>query len=228
MTKFDPIFEWNMSDVEAQTYKLAVIWEEQLEKLFPDDKHRKMPKKADPRKCTLFRFCWKLLRETRGLLKPEEYKLYIIANLQILRANKGRIEPNCLVGEKAWIRWKVWQRLFNKKKQEQHGESALSSISLDPKVVREIDCTKRFLYEKCDGPPSVEILNKFMKEGKIILWINSCKISKFYLALSPLAAKAFDFEAIENKCGFSLQLYRDKAGDGVNQYFKQEFIEEWT
>src|SRR5687767_4365124 len=105
---FDAIFQWKMTPDETEVYNLAVVYEREYKKIFGEDtdgqsvRRNSIPKKGDPRKSNLFRHCWKLRRETRGLLESHEYKNYIHANLVIIRINKGHVEPNCICGDKAW------------------------------------------------------------------------------------------------------------------------------
>lgn len=216
-----------MTDQEAQTYKLAIIWEEQTKKTCPDCKLASLPKKSDPRKCNLFRQCWKLLRETKGLLKPEEHKLYVIANIQIIVSHNGRLEPNALCGDKAWIRWKVWKRLFDKKKLENQGESAPDKVVIDPKVLQELDRSKKFIFEKCDGEPTQEKISKFIEKGKMNMWAGG-KISYYYLTLSPWVANISDIKELAKKYGFDPKLYEEKTSEDVRKYFKQEFLHEFS
>jgi hypothetical protein len=226
MTEYDPIFQWKMNAAEAAAYKLAVIWEQQTKKYFPDEKITRLPKKSDPRKSNLYRYCWKLVRETRGLLKPEEYKLYIIAQLQIIKKFKGRVEPNCLVGEKAWIRWRVWKRMFDRKMAEQKNIE-VNPPPADSSVVKDLDKTKLFLYEKCGGVPTPEKLQELTKGGKLYNWIDAGKISKVYLILSPIVAAAFDMKELSKKCGFMPDFYKSKATADIVEHFKSEFAEEF-
>src|SRR5689334_24894744 len=95
--KYSAIFEWDMSVEESETYKLAVIYEEEFLKMFRGTpemdglSYRKnsIPKAKDPRKSNLFRYCWKLRRETRGLIDPQDYRHYIRANLTVCQLQRS-------------------------------------------------------------------------------------------------------------------------------------------
>lgn len=227
MNRLDAVFEWNMTHQEADAFKLCVLWEEVTKKMFPDIFLAKIPAKNDPRKCNLFRHCWKLARETRGLLREEEYKLYITANLQIIKAHNGRIEPNSLCGDKAWIRWKVWKRLYDKKVAELKGEQTDTALSVSPKIVVEIDKTKKFLYEKCDGSPTKEKIAGFM-ERKMKMWVNLGKVSYYYIVLSPWVEQSSKIEDLEKSYIFDASLYKGRADASVISFFKKEFAHEYT
>lgn len=222
MSNYDAIFEWKMTEQEGETYKLAITWEEQTKKVCPECKLAKLPKRSDPRKSNLFRQCWKLLRETRGLLKPNEYKMYIIANIQIIVANNGRLEPNALCGEKAWIRWKVWKRLYDRKVLVKQGEAAPPKLVIDPKVIKDLDCTKKFLFEKCDGEPTLSKIKTFFDKGKMSIWAGG-KISYFYLVLSPWVASFMNPQELGKNLGFDPKVYEQKVSDDVRKLFQIEY-----
>lgn len=229
MDRYNAIFEWEMSPAETQAFKMACVWEEQVAKMFPGIHLARLPRRGDPRKSNLFRYCWKMIRETRGLLKDDEYKLFIIANLQIIRANKGRIDPNVLCGDKAWVRWIVWKKLFDKKAKEVSGEQSIVEGEPDvkPVVHKEISLTKRFLFEKCEGEPTEEKIKKFVEGPQLRTWMNSGKVSKYYLALSPWVGKVIDHDRMEAKYHFDPQNFLDRASKGVRDLFRKEFAHEY-
>lgn len=223
--RYNEIFEWKMTETEAMVFKMAIIWEELTKKLCPECKMAKLPTKSDPRRCTLFRECWKLVRLTRGLLKPEEYKLYIKANLTILVANDARIEPNVLSGDSAWVRWCVWKRLYDRKVMEHDGKQVVEKLVVDPKIVKELDCTKLFLFEKCDGEPTFEKIKSFFDKKKMTMWAGG-KVSYFYLVLSPWVAKIIPLEELGKKIGFDPNFYNERISDDVRKFFAKEFKHE--
>ena len=63
--RYDAIFEWNMSAMEIEAYKLAVLYEQEFVKLFggTEDidgqvfRRNSIPKRGDPRKSDIFRQC---------------------------------------------------------------------------------------------------------------------------------------------------------------------------
>lgn len=226
--RYNAVFEWNMTPEEAAVFKLGCIWEEQTQKFFP--KHQglaRYPRKGDPRKCSLFRECWKLARSTRGLLQPEQYSLYIIANLQILRAQKGMVSPNALSGDKAWIRWIVWKKLYEQKKKNVAGRQEEISEVLNPVVVKELALTKKFLFEKCDGCPTAEKILNFTKGPQIRTWIQAGKVSKYYAVLSPWVADFGDRDKLEAHLQFDFELIETRSPESVRKYFEQEFAYEF-
>lgn len=188
----DPIFEFRMNEEEILAYKLGLLWMAISHKMFPDYKHASgFPKKGDPRKSSLFKYCYKLMRETKGLIDVKDYKLYIAAQLHMLKAieignTHPLIAPWCLVGEKAWVRWKVWKRKY-----DNIGKSkTLEDVGLDKsnfeEVEKELDKTKKFMDNKF-GALTEEIFQ--LKAKEIQRNISLGTISGFYAALSPWVTK---------------------------------------
>lgn len=230
--RHDAIFEWNMTPPEVAAYKLAVLYEEEYSKIFKGEmdgqsfRRNTIPKRGDPRKSNLFRYCWKLRRETRGLLEPEQYRQYIRANLTILKLNKAHVEPNGVCGDKAWIRWKVYERWYKNKLADKNAIAPPPSISsTNPKVIKEIDQTKKFLFEKCDGEVTKEKINKFIKDGFFKFWIMTGKVTNFYVVLSPFLEN--HKEGLAKSCEFDLTLVRQRITNEVKDYFRYEYVHEF-
>lgn len=188
----DPIFEFRMNEEETLAYKLGLLWMATSHKLFPGYKHASgFPKKGDPRKSSLFKYCYKLMRESKGLIEPKDYQFYISAQLQMLKAieignTHPLIGPWCLVGEKAWVRWKMWKRKY-----DNIGKSkTLEDVGLDKsnfeEVKKELDKTKKFMDNKF-GTLTEETFQ--LKTKEIARNISLGTISGFYAALSPWVTK---------------------------------------
>ena len=229
--RYDAIFEWNMTSAEVAAYKLAVLYEQEYLSIFKGDmcgqdfRRNTLPKRGDPRKSNLFRYCWKLRRETRGLLELGEYRQYVRANLTILKLNKAHVEPNGICGDKAWIRWKVYERWYKNKIAEINATQPPPNISsINSKLIKEIDQTKKFLFEKCDGEVTKEKILKFADDGFLKFWIMSGKVSKVYVSLSPYLK---DYRKIlADSCEFDLVLINQRVTDDVKEYFQYEYSHE--
>lgn len=233
--RYDAIFEWGMTAPQTEAYKLAVLYEQEFLKLFQGTeeidgqgfRRNTIPKKGDPRKSDLFRQCWALRRETRGLLTAETYPNYIKANLLIIKLNRGHVEPKVMRGDKAWVRWKVWERWYTQKLAEKSAAAPPPSISTtNPKVIAEIDRTKKFLFEKCEGEPTAERIQGFIEAGFFKLWIMTGKLSPYYVMMSPYAAN--DINKLALACSFDPMVYRDKITAEVKDYFNYEFSHEFS
>lgn len=232
--RYDAIFEWNMTAPETEAYKLACLYEQEFLKLFggTEDidgqgfRRNTIPKRGDPRKSDLFRQCWKLRRETRGLLTPDQYINYVKANLAILKINKAYVSPNAICGDKAWIRWKVWERWYNQKMSDKSCVAPQPSVSTtDPKIVREIDRTKKFLFERCEGEPTCDKIRGFAESGIFKLWVATGKISIYYVMLSPFIQPYIT--QLAETCSFDPLLFREKITSEVRDYFHHEFNHEF-
>lgn len=229
LSKLDAIFEWNMSTPEAETYKLALMWEVEIRKYAPTHlqtpewkRRNSLPFRGDPRKSILFKHCWKLRRLTKGLLKENELRLYIVANLTILRNYNAYMEVNTLCGDKAWIRWKVWKKLYDRKTAELN--SSPPPPVAEDRLMRELLRTKRFFYEKCEGLPSIELVQKFIDAGSIRLWILQGKLSIYYVMLSPFFKQ--HAETLGKECNFDPVLFKEKITNDIIDYFNYEFADE--
>lgn len=221
--RLQTIIDYNLTEYESNAFKLALIWEDLTKKMFPKEKAlSKLPKHGDPRKSTLFKYCWKLIRETRGLLKPEEYKLYIKANLTIIKCNNLHLSPNVLCGDSAWIRWRIWKKLYDQKLLEKTGEQPKLNVEVDPKIVKKMELTKRFLFEKCEGEPTKDKLQAFLDNKSLHLWAGD-RISYFYLLLSPWIKSIVPIKLLEKELQFDSKLYECQINDNLRTYFKQEF-----
>lgn len=233
--QLDAIIDWNMSQLESEAFKIALIYDKLFRKIYsenPSDHsfvQNTIPQKSDPRKSNLFKQCWKLRRQTRGLIEFSEYQNYIHANLTIIKLNNGKIIPNCICGDKAWIRYKVWKRKYDIKIAEISGKTPPPSVSTtSPKIIIEIDRTKKFLFEICDGTVTEEKILKFIKNGMFNLWMVSGKVSAYYIALSPFVAKSGEVNSIFSLSSTSLASVKEKITLEVVNYFRYEYAHEFV
>ena len=235
--KLEKIIDYNMTDAEAGAYKIALIYEEEYRKAFTElnlggQNYRKnsLPKNGDPRKCNLFKFCWKLRRELKGLISSDKYRLYIYSNFFVLKKyylegdKKGKvhIEPNAICGPKAWIRYKVYENLLRRKSEEIANRKPIVPLDeITNKSMKEIMLFKKFIFEKCDGKPTIEKIKKFVDNGFFKMWVMGQLVSKIYLVLSPWIKSLVDEP--EQKFNFSKGLVEEKITDEVIKYFQHEF-----
>lgn len=223
--RLDAIFQYEMNWQEAKAFKICVYWEEECERIFPGERLSKIPRKGDPRKSHLFRYCWKMVRETRGILPENQQKLYVTANLTGVKKHGGRIDPNILTGEKAWMRWKVYKWLYDKAKAHINNEAPPPSIiTTSPKIYWALENTKRFLFEKCDGEVSENKIKEFIDSGVFKIWTSRDQVSPNYVLLSPWVAKHVgDIEQFGQECWFNPELIRQSFTDDVMIHFRKEF-----
>jgi len=217
----DPIVQYEMDVNEANAYKIGLIWLVLSRQLFPHYDHTSgYPKKGDPRKSILFKTCYTLINETKGLIPVDEYKQYILAQLKIIKSIKRNpyIAPSILIGEKAWIRWMVYKnkvdKLSNVSTKE---ESGLSLIPLEV-IKTELGQTKKFLEFRLGKPPNKDEYDANISD--ICRWAEIGKLSPFYLILSPWMKVC--------KTDIDLSLYEKSISSDLINWFKEEFSYEFT
>lgn len=224
------ILDYNMTAEESETFQIALIYEQEYRKMFENCvdgqslRRNSLPLRSDPRKSSLFRYCWKLRRETRGLIDSSEYRNYIRANLFIIKANKGHVEPNCITGDKAWMRYKVWKRRYDQKIADLGAKVPVRAVSvMNPKIIGEIDRTRKFLFEKCDGAPNYDKILNFIETGFFRLWVVTGKVSPYYLVLSPFIQKSNCKNILFSVCTSSESLIREQITQEIENYFQNEY-----
>ena len=151
-----------MTSEEAEAYRLALLWERLIKKFLPEEQYKMTGSRqdysgGDPRNAYLFKLCWKLRRETRGLIKEEDYKYYLYAQIDTLKKISSNqkhayIDNSVIVGSKAWRRWRFWQYRFNKRIS---CNRELAPIS-EQQTIEELARVKRFLLKTCGKTPSIE------------------------------------------------------------------------
>lgn len=221
----EPIIDYEMTPLQAKAYKLGLQWLVLSRKCFPNYRHSKgYPRKGDPRRCMLFQCCLKAVRETQGLIPDNEYKFYIKAQLDVLRAidiggRHPQIEPNCLAGDKAWVRWKIWKRQYDKLAK---GGSSKEEAGLDvtplADIIKELNTTKAFLEGRFEGHPKEEQI--MMGHRDMERWITLGKVSGYYASLSPWVKKYCKTLTVD------LELYTKSITPEVKEHFNNQFAYE--
>jgi len=219
------IKKYGLTDEDLEIYELAQKWTELCEKYFPNYKHTKL-KRGDPKKSIIFKICYKLKRETNGLIEKDEYHLYIRSQLEILKVQSKNnplvlIDPMCLVGEKAWKRWKLWKKKYDSKIKAPLPTKIDKMVIL--KAIEGITRTKKFIEKNLGKKPSIEEYLKL--RSSLINWINFGNISLYYVAVSPYMKKVFTTEDIK-KLNFDLQFYHDCITEEVKKVFEDLFYYE--
>lgn len=218
------IEKYNMNKLESLAYKVSLIWLEKSKKIFPNYNHLKL-RKGDPRKSLIFKVCYKFVRETQGFVLEDDYPLYVQAQLDILRhINIGNEHPlidvGCLVGDKAWKRWKLWKKKYDTASQI---KSKSPQIKVqNSKIYEALKRTKEFIKQSIGDKPNIEQYKSFESNQQLYRWINFGKISPYYLVLSPYIEKIINKEKIK-KLNFDLNIYKTGIDDNVKIFFKGLF-----
>lgn len=205
-----------MNEDEALALKTAVLWEILVKKEFPNYEHIKLKRKGDPRKSSLFKYCYKLVKETKGYLKTTEYKSYMLAQINILKNIKSGdvhalIHPQCLVGTKAWKRWKLWK--FKIQQQENKSVTQETEIPLHQLKIA-LENTKDFFLRNFKKIPDKKDIDFWHRNGLLKKYLIQGKISPYYIAMSPHCT----FDKTDYKLGIE-EVTSKEAIDLFNKIF---------
>jgi len=222
MSELEPIIKYKMDDMEAKAFKIAIIWQEECNRELPKESCVRLKRNSDPRKSTLFKYCYKLAKETKGILKDSELPLYVRAQLQILKSIRegevhALIEPHCLVGEKAWKRWKIWKYKYQKAMNKIERLEEISTKA--PKIIVELNKTMEFLEPR--GCLSEDEFKSNLQS--MTLWASLGQISYFYVVLSPWIKKFLPADHFE----FDHVYYRSSITPQVEEHFRKKFAHEY-
>lgn len=224
MNPLQIILTYQMTEDESKAYKLTCIYESLLRKILPNCRHG-FSHKGDPRKKEIFKYCWKLLRETDGKIDKSDYKLYIYAQLSILKhifETKNiplLISPNCLVGKKAWNRWLLWKDRYDRIKGIKKTEINIT----EQDVIIELKKTKEFLFTKFKKYDKNDIIDT-LNSRTLLRWVILGQISKRYPFLSPTVQEWLKNKnlSIKNYFGIGIEVYSE-ISQKVREFFRSEF-----
>ena len=228
MWRLDAIVEHNMTPIEAKAVKIGILWMKLSKEVFPDYNHMRV-KRGDPRKSTLFRYCYKLIKETKGLLADDEYKLYIKAQLDVLKTItdgqvNAMITPNVIVGEKAWKRWLVWKKRYDKKALASNTKEAGIASHKDSHTINELEKTKKFFLRIFENDLKKEDVIEAIENRTMTRWLIQGKVSPYYAVLSPLMKKCFKDES---KVNFNIPFYSGGITELVEVKYRSLFSYEF-
>jgi len=220
----EPILLYSMDETEAKAFKIGLMWQEECEKNLPHEKHESFKKGKDPRKTNLFRHCYKVVKELKGIVPDSEIQLYVRAQIQVLQSiREGKIHamisPHCLVGERAWKRWKFWRRIYQK--------SLSKSLTCDELGIKikefaiKGDLQKTLSFMESKG--IMEQCKYMSSKNDIERWISTGELSPFYAILSPRINKMFEGEEFP----VDQSLYRPSITPDLETFFRERFSHEF-
>lgn len=225
MKELEPIIRYRMDATESKAYKIALMWEDECRREIPGEQYARIKSGSDPRKSLLFKYCFKLARETKGIVSDPDLQLYIRSQIQILKSiNDGTvhalIEPHCLVGDKAWKRWKLWKYRYDKTLRRPPGSDQMSIRATEGKIKADLASTLEFLRGK--GISTFSEMEA--RRDDLRRWCNMGEVSCFYLVMSPWARRLFgDLSALE----FDHVYHRASVTPAVEQHFRETFAHEF-
>ncbi len=227
MNPLERILKYNLSEEEANAYKLSLLWEKLVCKFLPEEQYKMTGSRqdysgGDPRKTYLFKLCWKLQRETRGILKPDDYKYYLYAQIDILKrisdSNKHAfIDNSVIVGPKAWKRWKLWQHHFNKRIANNREAPPISEMQ----TMQELKTIKEFLIRTFGRTP----IEQDYSSELLKTWLDKGTVTPTYLLLSPYVQKLTNNTF--SYLGFDPKLYENRLTGVIHDFFQKEFSYEF-
>lgn len=229
MYNLEDIIRYQMTPLESKAYKIALLWEELSAKEFPNYQHTRLRKKGDPRKSLLFKYCYKLVQETQGIITDGEYRLYVLSQLNILKNMRttnihARVDPGILCGEKAWKRWKLWKKLYDQKKKEYDNKIPMAkNVASNSSLESEFKRTYKFLFEKYNKNPSYQQIYQAVHNHTMIRWVTIDRVSPYYILLSPYVGKAVGGKSLDEFFLFKLDVYKESLNSDIKEIFKNIF-----
>lgn len=223
---FNNILKYEMSVKESTVYKCAAIYQHIIQKMFPKlrmiDIHT-----GDPRKKELFKYCWKMVNEIEGVVKEEDYRAFIYAQLIIFKAYMNQdqppyIHPNCLTGQRALNRWFYFKSKLEKRKQYETLKDAKIEINTSDRVVQELLKTKEFLTARAiNADKLVEHLN----DGSLQRWVALKQVCPYYVLLSTVVKTWLvnNKKEISDVFGLGINVYKSGITDNSKAFFEKEF-----
>jgi hypothetical protein len=211
------ISEYSLNKEEAIALRLMFIYLEICKKYFPESTPYYTFKK-DPRKYETWKYCRKMLEETKGKLGFAEYRLFIEAQIlvTIKISKKGMMHPSVLTGEAAWRRWQIWKKNFIKAKNiPVVQETTYEQINADD-VKKELKYSKTALLKRLIDITPKNILDNMTL---IMRLYRMGVISPFFLAMNPTTVQYIKDHNLE----FNLYNYRKRLTEDVKKYYEELF-----
>jgi len=227
----EAILLWKMTPDEASVYKLCLLWEKIIQAEMPNYRNNRLPVKSDPRKSTIFRHCWKLFRETKDFIPETDYKIYILAQIRILKglsngSAHALIGPACLCGPNAWKRWKMWKYNFDKQSREETSKGNTDNIcALTSEIERELKNTKTFFESMFGKNYKIQQIEDSISSKEIVKWVSFKKVSSYYLIMSPIINKKYS--ELDDTFSIDTEILKKSISDesifSFREYFPNEF-----
>jgi hypothetical protein len=225
MKELETIIRYKMDSAESKAYKIALMWEDECRRELPGESWVRLNRKADPRKSSLFKYCFKLARETKGIIPDSEIQMYVRAQIQVLKSIRhgevhALVEPHCLVGDKAWRRWKFWKYRHDRKLGVIPTSGEMHIRTPEGKIKAEIASSLDFLTKMgCTEFDELESRREDFQR-----WHRCGEVSSFYVVMSPWVRKIF---GDPSNLGFDHSYYRASITPSAEEYFRESFMHEF-
>jgi hypothetical protein len=214
---------------EIRAIYLYYYWIINRMKIFPEMIHSKFNKNKDPRTSVIFKYCYKLQREKKGILEEKDYENYIRAQLIILKFLSKKynrelvVDINCISGDKAWKRWKIFRHKLRVSK-----NNSVNSFIVYPNihiVEKDFLKTKDWL---CENIGNINKENIIKNIENIKKWFNLRKISPYFLVLNKHINEHYSNEDIRKFFRIDPLLYKEKINDNIKKLYVNIFKENYV
>lgn len=211
-------------DQEVRALCLYYYWMKHRKKIFPDMVHSKFNENKDPRESIIFKYCYKLQRETNTTLEEKDYEDYIRAQLIVLKyfskkyGTEVNVDANVITGEKAWKRWKSFKsRLRITKNNSVNQYTSFPSLEkVNIEFIRTKDFLLKNLKEINDDNIEKNITN-------IVVWFNFRKISPYFIVFNKKINTIFSIEDIKKIFRIDPLLYKERFSDKIRESYEKVF-----
>ncbi len=225
MKELEPIIRYKMDPAESKAYKIALIWEDECRRELPGESWLRLKRNSDPRKSLLFKYCFKLAKEIKGIIPDSEIQMYFRAQIQVLKSIRhggvhALVEPHCLVGDKAWRRWKFWKYRHDRRLGIIPTSEEMKIRTPEGKIKAEIASSLEFLSKM----GCCEFKELAARRDDLQRWHRSGEVSSFYMVMSPWARKILgDISNLD----FDHSYYRASITPSSEEYFRESFNHEF-
>src|SRR5581483_596321 len=119
--------------------------------------------------------------------------LAVLKNIRLPDGASPWIEPNCLVGKKAWNRWLIWQKYFKEIKKA----AAIESTPPDVALIKSSLADTLFALKVRLKDITKENLIDAMESKFLFRLVNAGVVSPYFIALSPTVAEWVSKKAVD-------------------------------
>ena len=183
--------KYNMTPKETLAYQCCIIYEHCANMIFPNYRHARLKKTGDPRKCSLFKHCYKMVEFLDGKLEKKFYPYFIKSQFDIFNkiyqvtGTCPLITPNIISSLKSVNRWKVWKYYNDKIK---HIKVENNTVVSSQQLI-ELEFSKTLDFMNVNSEIFKDIQSFIDNSKNILKFCILKKISPYYIALSPWVEK---------------------------------------
>lgn len=211
---------------EIRALKIFFYWIKYRKQIFPDLIHSKFNDKNDPRKTLIFKYCYKLQRETETFLDEKDYETYVKAQLLFLKYYSKKykiqpvVDPICLTGDKAWKRWKVWK--YKHSKLKNFTSNNFVNHNYD-KIRMDFNKTKNLLKNLKLNSCDKDII-QLISDDNFSFWYRSGQISPYFLLINNHIINSFNMSQLNAILKLDLGIYKDKIDKKIIEIYENLFF----